>query len=172
VPGELQDAGEEFMGQTRREWVVQRMAWVVMALVLVGALVGFFGNGPWSERTAVSEGGGLSVEYQRVVRFQAQTHLVFTLEAEGGSPVTLVIGDGYLGHFDLESVVPEPESQLAGPDQMVLTFRPVRAGEPVRVSVRAKVEKLGTIAGVFTLQAGDIRGGVPQRVRIEQFALP
>jgi hypothetical protein len=168
VPGELQDAGEEFMGRTRREWVVQRVAWVVMVLVLVGALVGFFGNGPWSERTAVSDGGGLRVEYQRVVRFQAQTQLVFTLEAEGGSPVTLVIGDGYLEHFEFESVVPEPESQHAGSEEMVLTFRPVRAGESVEVTVRAKVEKLGKITGVFALQTG----GVPQRVRIEQFAMP
>jgi hypothetical protein len=171
VPAELQQAGEEHIRQTRREWVIQRVAWVIMVLILIAALIGFFGNGPWSKRTAMSEDGGLSVEYQRVIRFQAQTELQIRLEAEGDSPATLVIGEGYLEHFELKSVVPEPETQQAGEGELILTFRPLRASEPVEVTVRAKVEELGQVAGVFTLQTGGV-ASVPRRVRIEQFSLP
>jgi hypothetical protein len=171
MAGGLERAGEEHFPQERREWVVQRVAWVVMVLILVAALLGAFGNGVLSKRTANSEDGGLRVEYQKIVRFQAISELRLKIDVkEPGDEglVTLTIGGGYLEHFELESVVPEPEEQRSGEGHVVLMLRPVRPGEPVEVTVRAKVEKLGEITGELSVQGG----GLPQRVRLEQFALP
>jgi hypothetical protein len=55
----------------RREWVAERVAWAVMALLIAGALLGFFGTGPLSRTTAGDEAGPLWLEYERFARLLA-----------------------------------------------------------------------------------------------------
>jgi hypothetical protein len=51
-----------------REWVVERIAWVVVAGVLIVGLLGFLGPGPLGKRTSVSADGRLSVQFYSVER--------------------------------------------------------------------------------------------------------
>lgn len=51
----------------RREWVVQRVGWVVMAVLLVAALLGLFGPGPLSKSIAGSASGPVRAEYYLAV---------------------------------------------------------------------------------------------------------
>ena len=43
----------------RRTWTVERVAWVIMALVGLAALAGLLGPGPLSETTSGEQGGPL-----------------------------------------------------------------------------------------------------------------
>lgn len=165
----LEHAGVEHFPQERREWIIQAAAWTVMALILVAALLGAFGNGPLSKRVIESDPPGLRVEYQKIIRHQAQAELKLRVESPSSEEVVLTIGEGYFQHFELESVVPEPKEQRSGDGRLVLVMLPVRAGEAFDVTLRAKVAKLGSIPGAVSL---DVPGGVPRRVRIDQFALP
>ncbi|HYE63641.1 MAG TPA: hypothetical protein VD997_16740 [Phycisphaerales bacterium] len=169
MAADIEHAGEEHFSQERREWVIQRTAWAVMALILVAALLGLFGNGPLSKRVVESDPAGLRMEYQRIVRYQAQTQLKLRIDEVQGEEVTVTFGDGYFEHFELDTVVPEPDEQRSGDGQLVLVFKPARERGPVEVSVRAKVEKLGTIDGSVSVEGA---GDVPRRLRFEQFALP
>jgi len=60
----------------RRAWVVQRIAWVVMLLIVVAAVLGLFATGPLSGTTAKTDDGVLTIEYGRFARHDAQTDLL------------------------------------------------------------------------------------------------
>jgi hypothetical protein len=160
--GQLEHAGQHHVAQQRREWVLQRAAWVVVGLILAGSLAGAFGKGPLSRRTLHVQ--GLTLTYDRIVRFQDQIELRVRVEGGASGVVSLEVGDDYLSHVELKSVVPEPEEQRSRPGVVELRFRPARAGEPVEVSVRVKVEKVGTLKGSVSAGAGVLR--------FEQFCLP
>ncbi|MEW6582872.1 MAG: hypothetical protein AB1416_08945, partial [Actinomycetota bacterium] len=62
----------------RREWMAQRVAWVVMSLVAVAAVLGAFANGLLSRMTA-GDGDTLRGAYSRIVRAQASTSIRVTV---------------------------------------------------------------------------------------------
>jgi hypothetical protein len=55
----------------RRVWRVPRVGWLIIGAAVVAALLGLFGTGPLSR--ASTDGGGLTVEYDRFAR-REQTH--------------------------------------------------------------------------------------------------
>lgn len=164
VKGQLEHAGQSHAAQQRREWVLQRVMWVGVGLVLAAALAGLLGRGPASRGTLSQD--GITLEYERVVRCKATAELRMTLPSAGGEDglVALEVGGGYLDHVELESVVPEPLEQRSRPGAVVLLFRPARQGEPLAVVLRAKVETIGRLRGSISTGAG--------AVRFEQIALP
>jgi hypothetical protein len=52
----------------RRTWVAQRVGWGVIACVLVAALLGLLGSGPFASRTLDSTQGGFRLEYELFLR--------------------------------------------------------------------------------------------------------
>ena len=55
---------EEDASFRRRAWAVQRAGWALMALLLLGAILGLLGSGPLSTATA-DVPGLMRIEYQR-----------------------------------------------------------------------------------------------------------
>jgi hypothetical protein len=167
--GDLQiDEDERF---DRRSGRVQRVAWVVFALVLAAALLGAFGNGWLSTQRARSADGALEVEYERFVRFQSPTEIELRVAAAPDGPVRLWIDRAWLERLQPDLVVPEPESRELGRDGLVMVFRPLRPGEPIVVTLRLQVERLGTAeASIGLLAEGQTAPASP--VAIRQFVLP
>jgi hypothetical protein len=102
-----------------RTVAVQLVGWAVMALVVLAALLGLFGNGPLSSATV--EGGALRVEYDRFLRHQAPQQLRLRLEVEGGQ-VRVWLNAEYLEHIQIEHIEPRPERVEVGPDGQTFTF--------------------------------------------------
>jgi hypothetical protein len=94
----------------RRDWVVQRIGWGALALLLLAALLGVTGSGPLSHASK-SDGQGLSVEYERVVRHGARTALVIevTPGTLAGEEARITMERDYLAAYDVQSMVPEPD---------------------------------------------------------------
>lgn len=57
----------------RREWVIERIGWAIMALILLAALAGLLGSGPLSNARIDHPGSHLSAEYNRFERYQSPT---------------------------------------------------------------------------------------------------
>jgi hypothetical protein len=132
---------DEDLNFQRREWKIQRLGWVAMALVILAALLGVFGTGPLSSATI--ERDGLRLEHERFCRLQRNTELRFTI-AGTADPVLLLIGGEYLDRVRIERITPEPAKAEAVSDGVVFQF--VLQG-PAAVTFHLMPKKFGLVSG-------------------------
>jgi hypothetical protein len=62
---------EEYIGFQRRDWAVRHIAWAILALVVLAALLGLFGNGILSKANLGDDEMPLQLEYERFGRYKA-----------------------------------------------------------------------------------------------------
>lgn len=126
----------------RQAWTAQRAGWVVMLLAVVAAVAGLCGMGP-AAHAEVSQ-GAITVEYDRLTRYQRPVQLSAELTAEAiseGSAQVWISRD-YVEAMNLEKVVPEPESVEVQPDRLVYTFQAAEGG-PVRITFDMRTSRVG-----------------------------
>lgn len=115
---------DEHLGFQRRLWKVQKIAFWVLAALLVGAVLGFFGPGLISYKEEQDSAGQLQAKYHRWLRFGSPGMLQF--EIQGGSTsdgkAQIWIDRKYVEAVQIESIVPEPESVKAGEDRFLYEF--------------------------------------------------
>jgi hypothetical protein len=106
----------------RRQWVVQRVSWVICSLILVAGFIGLLGSGPLSH--VGTSAGPLTLEYERFVRNLSPT--VFRLRVDSGVAVDQQIGvwldQDLVDKFDITQIIPEPIDAEAGADRVVYYF--------------------------------------------------
>lgn len=144
----------------RGEWIVQRIGWSVMALLLLAALLGAFGSGPLSDAEATS--GELSLEYERVLRFESPHTMSLSVPA-GEDGAELLLGREFLERVEIRSVTPEPDTWEWTGDGAVLRF--AASGSPVEVSIEYEPGSLGPM----TLA---VRSGTGESLEATQLVLP
>ena len=149
-----------------RQWTVQRVGWAVMALVVLAAVVGVFGNGPLANATARSSDGAYQVEYARFARHRAPTSIRVVLQQGAvGSEARIAIDRGYADGMQVEQVYPEPESVEVGGNEVVYTFKLAAEGTATTVDFSALYEDMGRNGGTIALE-------VHPPVRLSQFVYP
>jgi hypothetical protein len=140
----------------RRSWTVQRVGWVIMALIVAATLAGLFGPGPLSRAAAGALGDPVRVEYQRFLRFQAPTsfsvELTPTAAREGEFRVWLA--RDYAEAVRVQEVVPPPERVEAGADRLIYVFPAAPAGGPAGVTFHLQPERVGQLNGRLGLPDG------------------
>lgn len=141
----------EEMGFQRRMWMVQRLGWGLLALMLFAAFLGVFSQGPLSWTSTAGSGGGFSVHYERFYRSGAAASLDIQLEpAEGAAAErTLVLSPPLLEALSIETVHPAPLRAEAHPDGLHLHFGAAPSGGRVQLDIRP--QRLGTTDGTITM---------------------
>lgn len=144
---------EEDIDFQRRWWRVQRVGWVVIALMLLTALLGFLGSGPLSKGTALVP-GIMRVEYQRFTRYQTPETLTVHLEAAAiaGPVVRIGIDRRYLDRSRLESVVPPPRRVHAAADRLIYEFDVAEPGRPLMIAFGLQPQRVGLGGGRVSLE--------------------
>jgi hypothetical protein len=154
------------MRHHRAAWKVERTGWAVMALLLLGALLGVFGDGPLSRASAGSP-ASLSAEYDWLQRASAPTAYKFDVHPS-------LVRDGTLRlRFDqrlidailIDSIVPEPEATRAGPGYTEFEFDIAPEGKSARVTFHYRPDTFGHRTGRITV------AGAPH-VTIDQYIYP
>lgn len=104
------EIGEDIAHQ-QTMWRVERVGWVLMALILVAALLGLLGPGPLSHTTANDRQSVLSVEYDRFVRNQAPVEFRIYLSsgAVHEGDVRLWLNREFVMRAQIDQINPEPE---------------------------------------------------------------
>ena len=135
----------------RKEWRIQRIGWVVIALIALAALLGVTGSGVLA-RTAVSE-GPLQLTYSRFDRLEAPTTLEVHLAADAvsGEQVELWIDRAYLQDVQVEQVVPEPEAVRGDGDGLIYVFGVEEPGQPLMVTFDLRHTTFGPKSGWIAL---------------------
>jgi hypothetical protein len=118
----------------RKEWRVQRIGWVVMALIALAALLGVTGSGMLA-RATVAE-GPLQFEYSRFDRLDAPTTLEVLIDADAiaGDNVELRVDRTYFQSAQIQRILPEPEEVRGDGDGLTYVFGVAAPGQPVTIT--------------------------------------
>jgi hypothetical protein len=145
----------------QRFHVVQRIAWWLLALVPVAAVLGLFGGGLFSEKTSGGSAAGVTVSYDRFARMSADTEIQLRLERADG-PTGVTISRALLDRYDISEIRPEPERVVTRPKSIQYVFAASAGGSAV---FAVQPSSPGSSSGTVTAA-----GGTP--VRINQFVFP
>lgn len=140
----------------RREWLVQRVGWVVMTAAIGAALVGLLGEGPLSDRVAGEKGGPLWVEYQRFGRWQAPEEMRVHLgrhQATDGQ-VRLWLSRDLIEKLEVEQVTPPPDVVELHDDHVTYVFQAPGHGEGAEITFNIKPQHWGPRVGRIGLTGG------------------
>jgi hypothetical protein len=109
----------EDMHFQRRTWLIERIGWTLLGLIILAALAGLFGYGPASHATLQS--GDLRASYERFQRVTKLAKYTFHL---GGSDVEreLVLGPAFQAGYEISDIQPHPLDSSGGPDGLTLRF--------------------------------------------------
>jgi hypothetical protein len=136
---------DESLDFQRRFQRVQTLAWRVLALVPVAAVLGLFGGGLFSQATA--GGAGVTVSYDRFGRRSVDTQLQVTV-TRARPPVAVSISSGFLDGYDVSEVRPQPERVTAYRDRLVFVFAALPGAS---VSFTVQPQRLGSSSGTVAV---------------------
>jgi hypothetical protein len=138
----------------KKEWSVERAGWLVMLVIVVLAVFGLFGQGPLSNTTIENE--SLQVKYGRFERLLApvQIHVQVDAQQAASGEVKLQVDQGILSHYEVEKIVPEPDSVELAPEQVTYTFKTSPGEQPLEINFYLQANQLGTPNGKIGLVGG------------------
>lgn len=100
-------------------WIVQRIGWGLMLVVLVCATLGLFGDGLLSETKLAA--GGTSVLYQKFLRSEADTEVEIVSHDVSGK-IRIAFSPNFLDVYKFDRMTPEPTSQKIENGYTILEF--------------------------------------------------
>lgn len=155
----------EYRGHSR----IERFAFGLLVLFIVGALLGLFGDGPLSRTTATSADGQVKIEYQRFCRRVTPQLLDITFPVPVGvESIELTINDEYLRGVQITETFPQPVESSHGQASGKLRFRPVGNSESMSVRVHLRAQEAGLLNA--RLQVGP--PGKRAEVKFRQIVYP
>ena len=135
---------EENLPLHEKGWVIQRIGWAFILMVMVAGAIGVFGSGFISKETP--QAGSFSVKYDRYYRYEAEMKI--EIRSNGTHISHISLPQDYLSNFRLIRFVPEPISNHTENRDVVYNFSP-SANQTVTLYVVA--ENFGTIKGVMKI---------------------
>jgi hypothetical protein len=153
------------------QWRVQRVAWVVMAGVLVAALLGFFGGGPFADASKKVESGDVELELT-YNRFNRQRNpQSFELSVQGpnlsGEELQVTVAEKFVRDIRIDSVTPDPDSTSLSQDGPVYSWQ-LDEGEEFQFSIEYRAEDWRQLEGEVIVQVGETE----ERLTFTQFLFP
>jgi len=157
---------DEDLDFQQREWTLERIGWIAMAVIVLLSLIGLFGDGPISQST-IGEEGGFEFTYGRFARnnspSEIQVSIPESLIQEGQA--SFWIDQNYLEGIQIENIFPEPEDTLLYSDRITYTFATGNSAFPFEVKFDITTESIGINNG----KAGTANG---QQVQFTQVVYP
>ena len=153
-----------------RWWRVERVGWVLMALLVVVAAIGLTGGGGSLSRAQL-DASGATIDYPRIGRWQSPEVVTISIPSAAPGLVDVLLPGNFLEVYTVESVSPQPYSVMSTPDGQVFTFE---LGGSTR-----EIEG-GTNTVLFALRAarpslpasGRVRVGTARPVELDFVVLP
>jgi hypothetical protein len=156
---------DEDVNFSRRAWLVQRVSFWVMALVLIASALGLLGNGALARRDAHDPTGQLHVRYDGLVQASSTSHLTLTVRPQTPGTVTLWISEPYLGGVEVQTMTPEPTRSWLDDGRVVYAFAAAPSATAVTIRVALRPHSPGRSNATIGLVDGPA-------VRLRQFVYP
>jgi len=151
----------------RKQFVVERIGWILMLALVVAALAGAFGRGPLSTKTERTPDGTLSVEYERFARHEAETELKLHIskEAARSGSLRLWLDRDYMSKFGIKEINPEPQRSDLGADRVTFVYPVPKPGGRLTVRFLFEATEIGNVEGAAGIEGHDT-------LRFKQFVYP
>jgi hypothetical protein len=140
----------------RRLWVVERVGWTVMGLLIVAGLAGLFGSGPLSRASAGQPGSALRVEYERFGRYEAPSELKLSIGAEQvqGSMLRVWISRDYLDRVEVERTMPPCDVSQLDVNRVIYVFNLAQTNKPAMITFYVRPTAYGKTRGNIGIVGG------------------
>jgi hypothetical protein len=143
---------EEHRGFQERFWTIERWAWAVFGLILLGALAGLAGGGGFfAHATIASEAG--EVDYPRVARWESPDEITVRFGSSGAEH-RLILSPRFSEYFQIEDIQPMPDRSLVSPAGEVMVF-PSEHGPPAKVVLHLRAQRPGLARYDVSLDGGN-----------------
>lgn len=148
--------------------LAEKVAFALLVLFIVAAMLGAFGDGVLSETSVSSADGRLRVEYQRFARREAQQILDITFPTQpGANSVELDLSGDYLRRVQITEIFPQP-MESAHQQTGKLRFATDGSGETMTVRMHLEPEH----AGVLDVRLSAATPGKAAEVQFKQLVYP
>jgi hypothetical protein len=148
----------ENIDEQHRAWRFERVGWLVLLLILVGATLGVFGSGVFGTAEASTPDGLLRVEFPRFLRAQSPQRLRAWIEPQRQptNRFTLWFSAAYLADLSLQRVMPPPARVVAGRERITFEFESDGGAEPIPVTFEFVANESGAFDGTIGSDLGAI----------------
>lgn|SRR5688572_24056408 len=136
----------------RAEWLIQRIGWGLVAMLVLAGLLGVFGDGPLAR--AQVAGPTALIEFDRFTRRASDSEWkIIPKGASADGKVSVMVSAPFAESFEITDVLPPPASARLESDHWRFEFDATRlAGAPIVFHVRA--QHAGRHAGEIQVGAG------------------
>ena len=139
--------------QQSREWIMQRVAWVLLTALLIAIAFGLFGRGgPLSKTTQMSENDLSRVEYERFLRYHSPDELRLIVKPKSDN-VRVRIDSEYVRHLQIERITPQPEREIGGDGDVTYVFN-MKPDADVPITFHFSPQKYGRLEGWIAVDDG------------------
>lgn len=142
---------EEHFEHQRTGWLVERIGWVGMAVIIVLGLAGVFGRGPVSWAAVSPPDARFAFRYERFTRHGSPTQLHVEFDharAEDDTLARVWFDREYLDGLQLQSITPEPVDSESDGDRVTYSFRRADTSERAVVVFDVITDRIGRNAGI------------------------
>ena len=131
---------DQDLGEQERSWTIQRVAWAIMALIVLTAMLGLWGHGLLADGSAGSNDAGLEIDYERLVRHRGTSmlDLIVSPDETQGETVDVTIDLDWLSSVSIASMIPEPDSVTTNATIATYTFAVGEPGAPLKVVIEIR----------------------------------
>ena len=140
----------------RRLWLMERIGWALIALILAAACAGLLGPGPLSKATAGQKHSGLWVEYNRYDRYEAPSRVRVHLGAAANKERTLRlwVNRKFMERVELKHSIPQPEHSEIGAERVTYVFQVARTNEPLTLGFEFRASTFGAVPVRIGIEGG------------------
>lgn len=135
-----------------RFWIFQRIMWLVFALIMLAALIGWTGEGgAFAEKK--TQAGSASVTHMRVVRYRGPTKLLLEFSEPTSRSTEFSFDRRFAEFFEVETITPEPSATLLDEGRITYIFKQTQPA-PARIELVIKPDRIGLLQD-FAIRFGD-----------------
>ena len=140
----------------RREWIIQRVGWGIMSLLVVAAAAGLLGSGLLS-RARVGDERSLLVEFNRFGRLETvdELRILVGSEVSEGGVVRIWIDRELLERGEIQQFTPQPSTARGEADRVVLKFD-TPENKPAVVTLSMRWKRAGLAGGRIGIEGGAV----------------
>ena len=133
---------QEHIAFQRRTWVVERIGWVALVVIVLAALLGLFGGGPLSRQTAGSD--EMKVQYDRFQRVTKLASFTFLFAPAANAERRLHLNREFQDAFEITGIFPTPLQSAFDDGGLGMTFS-TEANKESQIVIWAHPRRYGSI---------------------------